>query len=108
ADRELALSITLTLAFRPLGAFVFGLFADRYGRRVPLMTNLVFYSVCEVASGLAPDYRTFMMLRALFGIGMGGEWGLGASLALEKVPARLRGPVSALLPGGDAAGYLLA
>ena len=108
ADRELALSITLTLAFRPLGAFVFGLFADRYGRRVPLMTNLVFYSVCEVGSGLAPDYRTFMVLRALFGIGMGGEWGLGASLAMEKVPARLRGTVSGLLQEGYAAGYLLA
>jgi SHS family lactate transporter-like MFS transporter len=108
ADRELALSITLTLAFRPVGAFLFGLFADRYGRRLPLMSNLVFYSLCEVGSGLAPDYRTFMVLRALFGIGMGGEWGLGASLAMEKVPPRLRGPVSGLLQEGYAAGYLLA
>jgi SHS family lactate transporter-like MFS transporter len=107
-DRELALSITLTLAFRPVGAFVFGLLADRYGRRIPLMANLVFYSVCEVASGLAPDYRTFLVLRALFGIGMGGEWGLGASLAMEKVPPRLRGTVSGLLQEGYAAGYLLA
>jgi len=107
-DRELALSITLTLAFRPVGAFVFGLLADRYGRRIPLMGNLVFYSVCEVASGLAPDYRTFMVLRALFGIGMGGEWGLGASLAMETVPPRLRGTVSGLLQEGYAAGYLLA
>jgi len=107
-DRELALSITLTLAFRPVGAFVFGLLADRYGRRIPLMANLVFYSVCEVASGLAPDYRTFLVLRALFGIGMGGEWGLGASLAMEKVPPRLRGTISGLLQEGYAAGYLLA
>ena len=107
-DRELALSITLTLAFRPVGAFVFGLVADRYGRRIPLMANLVFYSVCEVASGLAPDYRTFLVLRALFGIGMGGEWGLGASLAMEKVPPRLRGTISGLLQEGYAAGYLLA
>ena len=108
SDRELALSITLTLAFRPVGAFVFGLLADRYGRRIPLMGNLVFYSVCEVASGLAPDYRTFLVLRALFGIGMGGEWGLGASLAMEKVPPRLRGTISGLLQEGYAAGYLLA
>src|SRR5215831_18206698 len=76
SDSDLALSITLTLAFRPVGAFVFGLLADRHGRRWPLMLDLVFYSLCEVASGLAPDYCTFMVLRALFGIGMGGEWGL--------------------------------
>ena len=108
SDRELALTITLTLAFRPVGALVFGLLADRYGRRIPLMLDLVFYSLCEVASGLAPDYRTFLVLRALFGIGMGGEWGLGASLAMEKVPTRLRGLVSGVLQEGYAAGYLLA
>ena len=73
-----------------MGAFVFGLVADRYGRRLPLMIDLVFFSICEVATGLAPNYTTFMVLRALFGIGMGGEWGVGASLAMEKVPARLR------------------
>jgi SHS family lactate transporter-like MFS transporter len=108
SDKEIALSITLTLAFRPLGAFIFGLLADRYGRRVPLMIDLVFYSVCEVASGLAPDYRTFLVLRALFGIGMGGEWGVGASLAMEKVPAERRGVLSGILQEGYAAGYLLA
>src|SRR5262245_18708476 len=108
ADSDLALSLTLTLAFRPVGAFVFGLLADRYGRRWPLMLDLMFYSICEVASGLAPDYRTFMVLRALFGIGMGGEWGLGASLAIEKVPPGSRGFVSGLLQQGYAAGYLLA
>ena len=71
-DKDIALSITLTLAFRPVGAFLFGLLADRYGRRLPLMIDLVFYSVVEVATGLAPNYTTFMILRALFGIGMGG------------------------------------
>src|SRR5438132_1608103 len=73
-DAQIALSITLTLAFRPVGAFVFGLFADRYGRRIPLVINLLFYSVMEVSSGLAPNYTTFLILRALFGIGMGGNW----------------------------------
>ena len=107
-DAEIALSITLTLAFRPVGAFIFGLLADRYGRRLPLMLDLVFYSVVEVLSGLAPRLPPFLVLRALFGIGMGGEWGVGASLAMEKVPARLRGVFSGLLQQGYAAGYLLA
>src|SRR6266542_2552336 len=105
---EIAECITVTLAFRPVGAFIFGLLADRYGRRLPLMINLVFYSLIEVLSGLAPDYTTFLVLRALFGIGMGGEWGVGASLAMEKVPPRLRGVLSGLLQEGYAAGYLLA
>jgi SHS family lactate transporter-like MFS transporter len=107
-DAEIALSITLTLAFRPVGAFIFGLMADRYGRRIPLMTNLVFFSIIEVLSGLAPTYATFMVLRALFGIGMGGEWGVGASLVMEKVPAKFRGFFSGILQQGYAAGYLLA
>src|SRR5437867_9027067 len=107
-DKDIALSIALTLGFRPVGAFIFGLLADRYGRRLPLMLDLVFYSVVEVLSGLAPNYATFMVLRALFGIGMGGEWGVGASLAMEKVPPRLRGMLSGLLQEGYAAGYLLA
>jgi len=107
-DKQMALSITLTLAFRPLGAFIFGLIADRYGRRLPLMIDLVFFSVIEVATGFAPNFTAFMILRALFGIGMGGEWGVGASLAMEKVPPRLRGLLSGLLQQGYAAGYLLA
>ncbi len=107
-DAEMALTITLTLAFRPVGAFIFGLMADRYGRRLPLMIDLVFFSVVEVLSGLAPNYTTFLILRALFGIGMGGEWGVGASLAMEKVPPRLRGVLSGLLQEGYAVGYLLA
>jgi len=108
SDPAIALSLTLTLAFRPVGAFVFGLLADRYGRRIPLMIDLVFYSIIEVLTGLAPNYTTFMVLRALFGIGMGGEWGLGASLTMEKVPVRLRGLVSGLLQEGYVAGNLLA
>jgi len=108
SDAAIALSITVTLAFRPIGAFLFGLLADRYGRRLPLMIDLIFYSVVEVLTGLAPNYATFMVLRALFGIGMGGEWGVGASLAMEKVPVRLRGILSGLLQSGYAAGNLLA
>ena len=104
----IALSITVTLATRPVGAFIFGLLADRYGRKTPLIIDLVFYSATEFLSGLAPNYKTFLILRALFGIGMGGEWGVGASLAMEKVPAHKRGLLSGILQEGYAAGYLLA
>jgi SHS family lactate transporter-like MFS transporter len=105
---DIALAISVTLAFRPVGAFIFGLMADRYGRRLPLMIDLVFFSIIEVLSGLAPNYATFLVLRALFGVGMGGEWGVGASLAMEKVPRRWRGVLSGLLQEGYATGYLLA
>jgi MFS transporter, SHS family, lactate transporter len=108
SDAEIALSMTLTLAFRPLGAFIFGLMADRYGRRIPLMLDLVCYSVIEVLSGLAPNLATFMLLRALFGIGMGGEWGASASLTMEKIPPKYRGLLSGLLQQGYTAGALLA
>jgi SHS family lactate transporter-like MFS transporter len=108
SDKEIAFSITLTLAFRPVGAFIFGLMADRYGRRLPLMIDLVFYSVVEVLTGFAHSFAVFLVLRALFGVGMGGEWGVGASLAMEKVPPRLRGFLSGLLQQGYALGYLLA
>ncbi len=108
SDAAIALTITLTLAFRPVGAFVFGLIADRYGRRLPLMLDLVFFSIVEVLSGLAPNFTTFLVLRALFGIGMGGEWGVGASLAMEKAPPGRRGILSGLLQEGYATGYLLA
>jgi SHS family lactate transporter-like MFS transporter len=107
-DKDIALSIAVTLGFRPIGAFIFGLLADRYGRRLPLIIDLIFFSVVEVLSGLAPNYATFLVLRALFGIGMGGEWGVGASLAMEKVPPRWRGVLSGLLQQGYAMGYLLA
>jgi SHS family lactate transporter-like MFS transporter len=108
SDKEVAFSITLTLVFRPVGAFIFGLMADRYGRRLPLMIDLVFYSFVEVLTGFAHSFATFLVLRALFGIGMGGEWGVGASLAMEKVPPRLRGFLSGMLQQGYALGYLLA
>src|SRR5881409_3725648 len=107
-DAAIALSLTVTLAFRPVGAFIFGLMADRYGRKLPLMIDLVFFSIIEVATGFAQNYTQFMILRALFGIGMGGEWGVGASLAMEKVPAKQRGIFSGLLQEGYATGYLLA
>src|SRR5438270_12540489 len=107
-DSEMTLATVVTLAFRPVGALLFGLLADRYGRRLPLLLDLVFYSIIEVASGLAPNFTTFMILRALFGIGMGGEWGVGASLAMEKVPPKLRGLLSGFLQQGYAMGFLLA
>jgi SHS family lactate transporter-like MFS transporter len=107
-NAAVALSIAVTLAFRPVGAFLFGLLADRYGRRIPLMIDLVFYSVVEVLCGLAPSFTVFLVLRALFGIGMGAEWGVGASLAMEKVPPRWRGVLSGFLQEGYAVGYLLA
>lgn len=103
-----ALSLSLTLATRPVGAFIFGLMADRYGRRLPLMIDLVFFSIIEVATGFAPTYWSFLVLRALFGIGMGGEWGVGATLAMEKAPTQRRGILSGLLQEGYATGYLLA
>jgi SHS family lactate transporter-like MFS transporter len=108
SDKEVGWSITLTLAFRPVGAFFFGLIADRYGRRLPMMIDLVFYSIVEVATGFSPNFTTFLVLRALFGIGMGGEWGVGASLAMEKVPVKWRGVVSGALQQGYAFGNLLA
>src|SRR5881628_702003 len=108
SDKDIALSITLTLAFRPVGAFIFGLLADRYGRKLPLMIDLVFYSVVEVFTGFAPNYTSFLVLRALFGIGMGDEGGVGASLVMEKVAPRYRGVVSGLLQQGYALGFLLA
>jgi len=104
----IAATITASLAMRPVGAFIFGLLADRYGRRWPLMLDVIFYSIIEVLSGLAPNYRVFFALRMLYGIGMGGEWGVGASLAMETVPRRWRGVLSGLLQEGYAFGNLLA
>ena len=105
---EMAGTITASLAMRPVGALIFGLMADRYGRRLPLMLDVVFYSVVEVLSGLAPSYRVFFILRLLYGIGMGGEWGVGASLAMESVSPKWRGILSGLLQEGYAFGNLLA
>jgi MFS transporter, SHS family, lactate transporter len=105
---EITLAITASLATRPLGALIFGFLADRYGRRLPLMLDVLFYSAIEVLSGFAPSFAVFIALRLLYGIGMGGEWGVGASLALESVPAKWRGILSGLLQEGYAFGYLLA
>jgi SHS family lactate transporter-like MFS transporter len=105
---EVAFGITLTLMMRPLGAFVFGLLGDKFGRRIPLMADIIFYSVIELMTAFAPNFTVFLILRALFGIGMGGEWGLGASLAMESLPTATRGLFSGILQQGYAVGYLLA
>jgi MFS transporter, SHS family, lactate transporter len=97
-----------TLALRPVGALLFGLLADRYGRRKPLMANVIFFSVVELSCGFAPNFTVFVVLRALYGIGMGGEWGVGASLAMESSPRRWRGVLSGVLQAGYSVGYLLA
>ena len=108
SDAAIGFSLLLTLAFRPVGALVFGLLSDRFGRRLPLMINLIFYAVIEVLTGFSTSYGMFLVLRALFGIGMGGEWGVGASLVMEKVSPKWRGFFSGLLQQGYALGYLLA
>ena len=105
---DVAFALTVTLAMRPIGAVIFGIMADRLGRRLPLMLNVIFYAAISVLSGLAPSYQTFLILRMLFGIGMGGEWGVGASLALESSSPRIRGLLSGLLQEGYAVGNLLA
>jgi MFS transporter, SHS family, lactate transporter len=105
---SVAFAITLTLACRAIGAYVFGRLADRYGRRPTLMVNVLCYSLLEFFSGLAPTLTAFLLLRALYGVAMGGEWGVGASLTMESVPAKWRGPVSGLLQAGYPSGYLLA
>src|SRR5205085_6554876 len=87
---QLTYAITLTLAMRPVGAFIFGLLGDRFGRRMPLMLDIIFYSVMELLTAFSPNYTTLLIFRALYGIGMGGEWGLGASLAMETLPTEAR------------------
>jgi SHS family lactate transporter-like MFS transporter len=98
----------VTLAMRPVGAFFFGLLAERFGRRPVLMFDILFYSAMELATAFSTSLETLLVLRALFGIGMGGEWGLGASLAMETVPAKARGLVSGILQQGYAVGNMLA
>src|SRR5580692_4184708 len=101
-------AIFLTLAMRPVGAFLFGMMADRFGRRPTLMIDIIAYSVFELASAFAPSLKFFLIMRALFGIAMGGEWGVGAALAFETLPAEGRGFFSGLLQEGYAVGYLMA
>ncbi|HEY8011169.1 MAG TPA: MFS transporter [Rudaea sp.] len=105
---DVALAITLTLAARPFGAYVFGRLADRCGRRPILMLDILLFSVFELASAFAPSLTALLILRTLFGFAMGGEWGLGASLTMEIIPEKSRGVVSGLLQEGYAVGSLLA
>lgn len=105
---EVAFLTTATLAMRPVGALLFGLWADRVGRRIPLMVDVAFYSVVGFLCAFAPNFTVLVVLRLLYGIGMGGEWGLGAALAMEKVPRQRRGFFSGLLQEGYSVGYLLA
>ncbi|OBB96513.1 sugar transporter [Mycobacterium sp. 852002-40037_SCH5390672] len=105
---EVAFVTTATLIMRPVGALLFGLWADRVGRRLPLMVDVMFYSVVGFLCAFAPNFTVLVILRLLYGIGMGGEWGLGAALAMEKVPVERRGFFSGLLQEGYAFGYLLA
>jgi len=105
---DVAVAIMLTLAFRAVGALIFGRLADRFGRRPVLMLNVLCYALLEFGSGLAPTLTTFLIMRALFGIAMGGEWGVAASLAMESLPANRRGIASGILQAGYPSGYLLA
>jgi SHS family lactate transporter-like MFS transporter len=106
--KDVAYAITLTLIFRPLGALVFGSLADRFGRRPILMANILLYSFFELASAFAPSLLGLLILRALFGFAMGGEWGVGTSLVMETIPSQARGIISGILQVGYPFGYLLA
>jgi MFS transporter, SHS family, lactate transporter len=106
--KSVTYAIFLTLAMRPVGAFLFGRVADHFGRRPALMASVLLYSAMEFASAFAPSLKVFLVLRALYGIAMGGEWGVGASLAFESIPIRSRGMVSGMLQAGYPCGYLLA
>ena len=105
---DLSYAITITLATRPVGAFIFGLLGDRFGRRIPLMIDIIFYSLMELLTAFSPNYTTLLIFRGLYGIGMGGEWGLGASLAMETLPTEARGLFSGILQQGYMFGYLFA
>ena len=108
AVSSIALAVTLTLALRPVGAFIFGRLADRFGRRPILMLDVALYSVLGFATAFAPNLTAFLLIRALFGVAMGGEWGIGASLTMETVKPEARGLVSGLLQSGYPSGYLIA
>jgi SHS family lactate transporter-like MFS transporter len=105
---DIAWATTLTLALRPLGAFIFGRLADRFGRRPVLMADVALYSLFGFATAFSPNLIAFLVIRALFGVAMGGEWGIGASLTMESIKPEARGIVSGLLQSGYPTGYLLA
>ena len=105
---DVAWALTLTLALRPVGAFIFGRLADKFGRRPVLMADVALYSLLGFATAFSPNLIGFLVIRALFGIAMGGEWGIGASLTMETVRPESRGFVSGLLQSGYPTGYLLA
>src|SRR5471032_2873938 len=105
---EVAYAVFLTLAMRFIGAFIFGRLGDRYGRKPILMLDIVSYSVVGALAAFAPSLAIFLLLRALFGVAMGGEWGLGSSLAMESIPPQARGMVSGILQCGYPTGFLLA
>ena len=106
--KSVSYAVFLTLAARPVGALIFGLAADKYGRRPTLMVDIILFSVLELASGFAPSLGAFLVLRILFGVAMGGEWGVGASLTMETINPKARGIVSGILQAGYPSGYLLA
>lgn len=108
SNEKVVFLTTATLVMRPVGAIIFGLWADRRGRRIPLLVDVTFYSVVGFLCAFAPNFTVLIILRMLYGIGMGGEWGLGAALAMEKIPAKRRGFFSGLLQQGYSMGYLLA
>src|SRR3954451_24450705 len=105
---EVAFLTTATLFMRPVGALLFGLWADRVGRRIPLIVDVLFYSIVGFLCAFAPNFTVLIVLRLLYGIGMGGERGLGAALAMEKIPVERRGFFSGVLQQGYSVGYLLA
>jgi SHS family lactate transporter-like MFS transporter len=108
SDTVMTEALFATLALRPVGAFLFGAMTDRYGRRPALILNLLLFSVATLATAAAPNFHVFLLIRGGFGIVMGGQWGIGASLAMEKVPVRMRGVLSGLLQQGYSLGNLLA
>lgn len=108
AVKDVAIAVTITLMMRPAGALIFGWIADRYGRRIPLMIDVGLFSALELATAFSPNLTVFIVLRGCYGVAMGGEWGIGAALAMEALPPQRRGLFSGILQEGYAVGNLLA